>query len=162
MDNQVLVRTNASEDDVVKAFKKAFFTPPTLADHFKPTPAAHFRSQMTWRGTDVIGSTTAAKLTAVNLNRTIEDYDNWRHEVGETIALSYDTDAAGDGGAVKIWIDARPMVYGIDRNSPLVLQTYAHEIFGELAKAGFTVQRRGALDDYKVPPGAPPGWPFLK
>ena len=63
---------------------------------------------------------------------------------------------------MRIWIDARPMVYGIDRNSPLVLATYAHEIFGELAKAGFTVQRRGQLDDYKLPPGAPPGWPFLQ
>ncbi len=76
MDNQVLVSTNASEADVVKAFKTAFFTAPTLADHFKPTPAAHFRSQMTWRPAQV--------------------------------------------------------------------------------------RRRGQLDGYKVPPGAPPGWPFLK
>ena len=29
-------------------------------------------------------------------------------------------------------------------------------------RPGFTVQRRGQLDGYKVPPGAPPGWPFLK
>lgn len=86
--------------------------------------------------------------------------DDFRHEVGETIGLSYDAEA--DGAQVKIWIDARPMVYGIDRNSPLVLQTYAHEVFNELAKAGFTIQRRGQLDGYKVPPGAPPGWPFLK
>jgi hypothetical protein len=74
--DELQVKTNASQSDVVRAFKEAFFEPPSLSDHFKPTPIAHFRSEMTWSPTQVLDSAVAAKLVEVNFNRTLEDLDH--------------------------------------------------------------------------------------
>jgi hypothetical protein len=157
--NKLVAHTNAGEPDVVRAFRAAFFTSPTFGDHFKPTPIAHFRAQMTWRATEVLDSVAAARLDRINLNRSYEDLKGWRHEVGETIAVAYEP--ADDGQAtVTIWTDSEPMTAGIDTTNPIVLHTYAYELFSQLKQAGFTVDREGAAPAYHEPPGAPPGWPF--
>jgi hypothetical protein len=48
--NQITIHTSATEADLVRAFRQAFFTPPSITDHFKPTPAAHFRAVFKWDG----------------------------------------------------------------------------------------------------------------
>jgi hypothetical protein len=155
----LVVKTNATQEDVVRAFRLAFLTRPTIADHFKPTPLAHFRSMMTWETTQVMSAVVAVKLVEVSLHRTVEDAENWRHEVGETIALDYQP--ASDGGAeVRIWVDSEPMEYGVDVPNPLLIHTYCHEIFGQLKAAGATIEGKVPLSDYLTPPGAPPGWPM--
>lgn len=58
--DELQAQTNASQNDVVRAFKESFFEPPNVSDHFKPTPVAHFRSQMTWLPTQVMDSAVAA------------------------------------------------------------------------------------------------------
>jgi hypothetical protein len=156
--DELMMRTNASEDDCVAAFRSAFFTPPTLGDHFKPTPIAHFRSQMSWSSTEVLDSCAAARLSDVTFHRTLEDCDNWRFEVGETIAMTYDR--GPDGATVRMWVDNRPIVGGFERSTPMILYTYAHEIFSQLNERGFNVEVHSERPAYKVPAGAPPGWPF--
>ena len=154
--DELQVQTSASERDVIRAFKEVFFEPPSLSDHFKPTPIAHFRSQMTWSPTEVVDATVAAKLVEVNFNRTLEDLDHYRSETGETIALSY------DAGTVRMWVDREPMIAGVNVTNPLVFHTYAQDVFGRLQSDGSTVQSRSRLDGYNVPPGAPPGWPLVR
>jgi hypothetical protein len=156
--DELQARTNASESDAVRAFKESFFEPPSLSDHFTPSPIAHFRSQMTWEPTQVLDSAAAAKLVEVNFNRTIEDLDHYRSETGETIGLTYD--AGADGGTVRMWVDNEPMIAGVDVTNPLVFHSYAHDVFSRLQHEGFTVQSESRLDGYHMPPGAPPGWPF--
>jgi hypothetical protein len=156
--DELQAQTNASQNDVVRAFKESFFEPPGLSDHFKPTPIAHFRSQMTWSPTQVMDSAVAAKLVQVNFNRTLEDLDHYRSETGETIALAYDESA--EGATVRIWVDREPMIVGHDVTNPLVFHSYAQDIFSRLQQDGFKVQSKSRLDGYHVPPGAPPGWPF--
>jgi hypothetical protein len=145
--DELQVQTNASERDVVRAFKEAFFEPPSLSEHFKPTPIAHFRSQITWEPIEVMDSAAAAKLVNVNFNRTFEDLKHYRSETGETIALTY------DDGKVRMWVDNEPMIAGVDVTNPLVFHSYAHDVFSRLA-------HEARLEGYNVPPGAPPGWPF--
>ncbi len=157
---QLEVETNAGEQDVVSAFRSAFFSTPRFVDHFKPTPLAHFRAQMSWRPTDVLDSAAAAKLAEVNFNRRWADYDHMHYEIGETIALTYEPSSAGDSATVRIWTDTPPTQYAIDVPNPIVLHTYCNEIFSLLKEGGFTVQPRSRMQDYKLPPEAPPGWPF--
>ena len=56
--------------------------------------------------------------------------------------------------------DSEPMTAGVDTTNPIVLHTYAYEVFSQLKQAGFTIDREGTASDYHVPPGAAPGWPF--
>lgn len=156
--DELQVQTDASEGDVVRSFKQSFFEPPSLSDHFKPTPIAHFRAQMDWQATEVVGASVAAKLISVNFNRTLEDFKGLRTETGEVIALSYDTSPGG--ATVRMWVDSEPMIVGHDVTNPLVFHSYAQEIFATLQHEGFAVQSKSRLDGYHVPPGAPPGWPF--
>jgi hypothetical protein len=155
---QLKFTTNASEADVVKAFRSAFFTPPTIGDYFKPTPLGHFRSVLRWAPTDVISAAAGAKLESVSFTRRLEDAQHWRSEVGETIGVEVEPGA--QGASVRLWVDNEPMIAGVDVPSPLVLWTYAHEIGSLLKEAGFTVSGEDRGSDYATPPNAPPGWPF--
>ena len=56
--------------------------------------------------------------------------------------------------------DSEPMTAGVDTTNPIVLHTYAYEVFSQLKQAGFTIDGEGTASDSHVPPGAPPGWPF--
>lgn len=160
--SELTISTNAPQDVVLQAFKSAFFTPPKLLDHVKPTPIAHMRAQITWASVDdVPGAAAAARIVEVNTNRRFEDYRSWRHELGETIALEFD-DVPADV-RFRLTLESKPMDAGISVPNPWAMHTYAHEICSILRHQGFGVNGEStatATDGYKQPPNAPPGWPF--
>lgn len=155
---QVSFTTDADQEHVVRAFRHAFFDAPTLADHFKPTPLGHFRSMLRWEPHEIMGCAIGARLVEVSTHRMLEDTHNLRFETGETIGL--DCEPGQAGVLVRVFVDSNPLSGPREVSSPLVLCTYVHELCSQLQAGGFAVQDRAPMSGYRMPPGAPPGWPF--
>jgi hypothetical protein len=131
------VDTNASQDEIVNAFREVFFTRPTMGTRLKVwSKAAQMQSNLKWEPTGVENALVAAVMVSGGIREAVADSKRGPGSgIGTTVALAVDGDT--DVRQAQLWLGDYNTFVGFNQQGD-VLKSYTKQVASQLLAAGHT------------------------
>jgi hypothetical protein len=131
------VDTNASQDEIVNAFREVFFSRPTMGTRLKVwSKAAQMQSNLKWEPTGAENALVAAVMVSGGIREAVADSKRGPGSgIGTTVALAVDGDT--DVRQAQLWLGDYNTFVGFNQQGD-VLKSYTKQVASQLVAAGHT------------------------